>query len=120
MSQIIKIISSKKKISLEVERLSEPKLPSIIGFADLVFLVKNGFNEQKVENFLDNEKKWIGVCPWGEKGAYAQEQGGKCYFSKTNSPKNGVVDSLGAGDTFMGAYLYGYKRKISFRMFEFC
>jgi len=50
------------------------------------------------------------IVPWGDKGAYGYFQG-KIIHTKAHSPQNGVKDTIGAGDTFIGAFLYGLSKK---------
>ncbi|CAG2163743.1 unnamed protein product [Oppiella nova] len=48
------------------------------------------------------------ICPWGESGAQAIDNSNKqVYYSPSFPPKCGVNDTLGAGDTFLSATLFG-------------
>jgi len=47
------------------------------------------------------------VVPWGEKGAYARGPNGEIAFSIAESV-NEVKETLGAGDTFNGAFLHAH------------
>eukprot|EP00493_Phyllostaurus_siculus_P003778 UN03793 len=47
------------------------------------------------------------VVPWGEKGAYARGPNGEIAFSKAETV-NEVKETLGAGDTFNGAFLHAH------------
>lgn len=45
------------------------------------------------------------ICPWGEKGASARLKEGKIVSSQAFPPEH-VVDTLGAGDTFIAATIF--------------
>lgn len=50
------------------------------------------------------------VCPWGSAGAWALDlaapEGSQLSFSAAFPPEGGVVDSIGAGDTFLAAMVF--------------
>lgn len=47
------------------------------------------------------------ICPWGESGAKAiDNRTNKIVSSPIYSPKTGVIDTLGAGDTFVASTLF--------------
>ena len=43
------------------------------------------------------------VCPWGDKGAAAIDSDGRVFTVPAFPPPGGVVDTIGAGDTFVAA-----------------
>ena len=45
------------------------------------------------------------MCAWGDSGAAAADANGTKYTSAAFPPAGGVVDTLGAGDTFNGAVI---------------
>ena len=69
----------------------------------------------KYEFKIPNDK--IIVIPWGSKGAYAVQlskyETDNIIFSPSWLPSTNaqVIDTLGAGDTFNGAFLYGFRQK---------
>lgn len=51
------------------------------------------------------------ICTWGENGACGLVKetasgGNEVWQSEIYPPENGLVDTLGAGDTFLAAFIY--------------
>ena len=47
------------------------------------------------------------MCAWGSSGAYAMDtSSGELLFSASFPPAGGVVDSIGAGDTFLASMIF--------------
>lgn len=46
------------------------------------------------------------ICPWGVDGAIALDAKSGVYYSANAYPPKQVVDSLGAGDTFVAATIH--------------
>jgi ketohexokinase len=92
-------------ISLEVEK-ERDNIDSLFSLADILIFSKHfvqGRGYLNADNFLNDMAKtypdMIMVCPWGEHGAWAQDQLGNKHH-KPASASNKVIDTLGAGDTF--------------------
>ncbi|KAJ9352081.1 hypothetical protein DTO027B9_6013 [Paecilomyces variotii] len=103
-------------ISVEVEKPGRPGLQELAAEADVVFYAKGwaqnaGYTEPKA--FLHAQapltpKAKIIFCTWGEHGASALELPSQAYVSCPTYKKEGasVVDTIGAGDTFIAGILY--------------
>lgn len=46
------------------------------------------------------------ICPWGSEGAIAVDNESDTHFAASAKPPPKVVDSLGAGDTFVSATIH--------------
>lgn len=53
------------------------------------------------------------VCPWGIEGAIAIDNESDLHFSALAKPPAKVVDSLGAGDTFVASTIHSLVRGLS-------
>lgn len=53
------------------------------------------------------------VCPWGIEGAIAIDNESDLHFSALAKPPAKVVDSLGAGDTFVASTIHSLAQGIS-------
>ncbi|XP_046843219.1 ketohexokinase-like [Xenia sp. Carnegie-2017] len=100
------------KISVELEKKRD-ELKMLLTIANVVFIGKDyaqflGYSSpQECVNNLSKEVKsgTILICPWGEQGAVGYICDGELY-SSTAYPPVKVVDTLGAGDTFVAGVIY--------------
>ncbi|XP_073839439.1 ketohexokinase-like [Musca autumnalis] len=106
------------KISVELEKLNRD-LFELACRSDVVFVSKDmaehmGWNTAKEAVFgakeiiLESALKWLHtniVCPWGSVSTDCLSSSGE-YVSVPACQVNEVVDSLGAGDTFLAACIY--------------
>ena len=108
-------IKRKIKISLELERNCNDLKVLLSEDIDLFFVESSfaklfGFenSQQTIEGIskLVHSKALV-ICPWAETGAKAIDNcSQKICSSPAFTPKNGVVDTLGAGDTFVATTLF--------------
>ena len=106
----------------------------LIPFADLLFfsrqlIINRGYNKDNPKQFISDIIKEYGsnrshpltiIVGWGEIGAFGIKYDcslnlyddnhhidviDNIQFIKSYPPKNGVIDTIGAGDTFIGSYL---------------
>ncbi|XP_051882550.1 ketohexokinase isoform X1 [Pristis pectinata] len=98
--------------SVEIEKTRE-ELYQLFGHGDVVFVSKDvarhfGFNSasEAVKGLYSRVKRGAYlVCAWAEKGADAMGPDG--VFHSNAFPPEKVVDTLGAGDTFNAAVIFG-------------
>ncbi|OXV05591.1 hypothetical protein Egran_06641 [Elaphomyces granulatus] len=105
------------KISVEVEKPSRPGLQELAAEADVVVYSKSwaqGNGYQSLEECLRAQaviahKASLLLCTWGKDGAAALIPSSSIYvFSPAYIAENlQVIDTIGAGDTFMAGMLYG-------------
>ncbi|KAG1699329.1 Ketohexokinase [Nymphon striatum] len=113
-------------LSLELEK-DKAGMDLLHDKVDLLFLGKmyaesRGFLDMRetVHHFINFVK--IGasvVCAWGEEGACGQTKttvgcdtdSEKLHKSSIFPPEGGVVDTLGAGDTFLSGIIYHFRKK---------
>ena len=101
------------KISVELEKERAELRQLLKTEADVIFIGKDyamfcGFTtpEETVNGLLNQvQTKSILICPWGERGAVAREVD-KEICSSPSYPPARVVDTLGAGDTFIAGVVY--------------
>ncbi|CAD5205421.1 unnamed protein product [Bursaphelenchus okinawaensis] len=111
-----KIGHSKCKISVELEKIREfDWYTKIIPLADVIFMSKDfsrklGFNSMEeaingtIKRFSLRDSTLI--VPWGEMGASARlSSESQIRFCQAYKPEK-VVDTLGAGDSFIGSALH--------------
>lgn len=115
-------------LSVECEK-TRSELLELVPLADVVFVSKehakfNGCDgpEEAVRKFSDLAGPMSGltvVCPWGEAGAWAGVCGDEAILHSPAFKPEKVVDTLGAGDTFIGAFIFarlscGLKESLEF------
>ncbi|KAL4741049.1 Ribokinase-like protein [Aspergillus similis] len=105
------------KISVEVEKPGREGLQGLAQEADIVFYSKswaqaNGY--QSAKECIEKQSTLLGkatllCCTWGQDGAAALEpRAGNTVHSPAYTPNRfQVVDTIGAGDTFIAGMLYG-------------
>ncbi|KAL2001657.1 hypothetical protein VTN02DRAFT_1440 [Thermoascus thermophilus] len=110
------------KISVEVEKPGRPGLPEMAAEADVVFYSKSWAQDKgytNPEEFLRSQaphtpKASLLCCTWGEDGASALQLPSQTYtHCPAYEPPSGaaeVVDTIGAGDTFIAGMLYAITR----------
>jgi len=93
-------------ISLELEKPRE-NIETLLNYPDLLIFSRNyaqDCNQNNPKDFM----RWMQkiapyktiVTAWGEAGAYGVAKDGQLHHSPAFPPTHGVVDTLGAGDTF--------------------
>ncbi|OCL07004.1 Ribokinase-like protein [Glonium stellatum] len=105
------------KISVEVEKPGRAGLQELAAEADVVFYSKSwaeasGYQTSEEclqEQALSTPKASLLCCTWGDGGASALEVGSMTYRHSPAYITNDfqVVDTIGAGDTFIAGMLYG-------------
>jgi len=103
-------------ISVEVEKVGR-NFEELIPYGDVVFISKDmarAHGAKSAEDALRVFRPQLSagstlVVPWGDVGAGALDERGEVVFSPAFPPKGGLVDTVGAGDTFIGAFV-GAKR----------
>ncbi|KAM3512838.1 hypothetical protein MY11210_003543 [Beauveria gryllotalpidicola] len=116
--RILRRILPQSKISVEVEKPGRQGLRALAAEADVVFYSKVWAEDRGYDSAmacLTTEpagQASLSVCPWGAGGAYAVSHlsGDQihCPVEQQQQPDEiTVVDSVGAGDTFIAGMLYG-------------
>ncbi|OAA77541.1 Carbohydrate/purine kinase [Akanthomyces lecanii RCEF 1005] len=105
------------KISVEVEKPGREGLRELAAEADVVFYSKVWAEESGYDSAmacLTTEPRGqasLSLCPWGAGGAYAVSHlsGDQIHCPVEQQPDEiTVVDSVGAGDTFIAGMLHGF------------
>ena len=106
--QHIHTFHDKPKLSYEMEKVGRNYDP-VMPLVDVLFLSKEyaqsiGYKSklEVVTEFAKsrNISNKIIICAWGEDGAAGQDTNGEVFEVPANKPEHGVVDTVGAGDTF--------------------
>ena len=106
--QHIHTFHDKPKLSYEMEKVGRNYDP-VMPLVDVLFLSKEyaqsiGYNSklEVVKGFAKskNLSNKIIICAWGEDGAAGHDKNGEVFEVPASKPKHGVVDTVGAGDTF--------------------
>ncbi|KAM3454928.1 hypothetical protein MY3296_002710 [Beauveria thailandica] len=114
--RILRRILPGSKISVEVEKPGRQGLRALAAEADVVFYSKVWAEDRGYDSAmacLTGEpagQACLSVCPWGAWGAYAMSHlsGDQIHCPVEQQPDEiTVVDSVGAGDTFIAGMLYG-------------
>ena len=107
--------TNRPKISFEMEKLGR-NYDFILPFVDVMFISKEYAQSLGFENKLQTVSEFhlkkntstsnnvhegkIIICAWGEEGAAGKDENGQIFEFPAFKPKNGVIDTIGAGDTF--------------------
>ncbi|KAM3517246.1 hypothetical protein NHJ13051_009152 [Beauveria bassiana] len=114
--RILRRILPGSKISVEVEKPGRQGLRALAAEADVVFYSKVWAEDRGYDSAMDcltaepAGQASLSVCPWGAGGAYAMSHllGDQIHCPVEQQPDEiTVVDSVGAGDTFIAGMLYG-------------
>ncbi|KAJ6179705.1 hypothetical protein N7519_010166 [Penicillium mononematosum] len=107
---------SRAEISVEVEKPGRPGLQELADVADVVIYSKgwaqsNGYTSAEDclrDQSLKTSRASLLCCTWGSDGAAALEpETGNFAHVPAHTEEVGVVDTIGAGDTFNAGLLYG-------------
>jgi len=102
-------------ISVELEKAKNSLIDLLNEDADIFFVEKEFaslLNCTNIDETIDViakrvHSRAIVICPWAESGAKAIDNKNKqICCSPAFKPKAGVIDTLGAGDTFLAATLF--------------
>ncbi|XP_018014300.1 ketohexokinase-like isoform X2 [Hyalella azteca] len=119
MQQMLRRAYPSAKISSELEKV-RPDMDLLTLNSDVIFVSKDyarhlGYEDMKTAAQDIAQKAATGRCrtvivPWGEDGAsgYSEEEG--LVSCEASVPQGGVVETLAAGDTFIGAALHALSR----------
>ena len=110
---------NKIMVSVELEKPRKTLLP-LLDKADVVFTSKDfarfcGYSSasEAVKSFRDKIKPGATIiCAWGDKGADGVGPDGEVKHSDAYPPEK-VVDTLGAGDTFVAGAIYSLMKESS-------
>ncbi|KAK1993040.1 D-sorbose [Colletotrichum falcatum] len=101
-------------VSVEVEKPGRPGLRELAAEAEVVFYSKSWAEDcgyTSAEGCLRGEslpRASLAMCTWGSEGAAClAPKGQQLFISPVETPVTQVVDSVGAGDTFVAGMLYG-------------
>ena len=117
-------IQDKPGISLEMEKLNRNYDP-LLQFVDVIFVSKEyaqslGFKSKLalVEGLGIMKKLKTDlqiICAWGEEGAAGKDSDGTIIDVPAHKPPNGVIDTIGAGDTFNASVVSCLSQKKSLK-----
>lgn len=115
--RILRRVLPGSKISVEVEKPGREGLRELAAEADVVFYSKAWAEDSGYDSAmacLTTEPRGqasLTLCPWAAGGAYALSHlsGDQIHCPVEQQPDEiAVVDSVGAGDTFIAGILYGF------------
>lgn len=100
--------------SVEIEK-PRADIDQLANGAEVVFYSKHfatALGYHNATDFLRRHPKvdgaaWL-VCPWGAMGAYYKDATGSSVQHHPTAPLPQIVDSIGAGDTFIAGFLHRY------------
>lgn len=101
------------KISVELEKANRTQLLDLMPLCDVSFVGKEFATSQAYSTMSDTIRHLKPnvsegcqlVCAWGDRGAMGVSQDGKIVQSIAYTPAD-IVDTLGAGDTFVAGCLF--------------
>ncbi|PLN78745.1 putative ketohexokinase [Aspergillus taichungensis] len=115
-------------VSVEVEKPQRPGLEMLAAVADIVFYSKSwalGNGYKSAEECLHGQaavtpKATSLYCTWGQEGAWGlDKRAGQTFHGSAYTPPGfQVVDTIGAGDTFIGGILYTHISNKDFSLLE--
>lgn len=98
-------------ISIEIEK-ERPDIDALYAHADVLIFSSvfvKGRGHEQAEEFLRRMKihapRAIIICPWGDQGAWGQDQDGHVYHAPAHPPER-IIDTLGAGDSFNAGLIH--------------
>jgi ketohexokinase len=98
-------------ISIEIEK-ERPDIDALYSFADVLLFSRvfvRGRGHQEPEEFMRRMRihapRALIVCPWGNKGAWAQDKEGNVFHAPAHTPEK-IIDTLGAGDSFNAGLIH--------------
>jgi ketohexokinase len=98
-------------ISIEIEK-ERPDIDALYSFADVLVFSRvfvQGRGHQEPEEFMRRMRihapRALIVCPWGNRGAWAQDMDGNVFHAPAHTPGR-IIDTLGAGDSFNAGLIH--------------
>ncbi|OJJ43237.1 hypothetical protein ASPZODRAFT_28549 [Penicilliopsis zonata CBS 506.65] len=107
------------KLSVEIEKPGREGLPQLAGEADVVFFSKSWAQDQKyvsAEECVREQAKTASkarylFCTWGQDGAVGNDIARSQIIHGQAFQPEKVVDTIGAGDTFIAGMLFALMRR---------
>ncbi|XP_064597235.1 ketohexokinase-like [Liolophura sinensis] len=116
-------VGESKRITTSVElEKPRPQLGMLFNTADYVFVSKDYARHHGYDNKEDALNAFFTrirpgatlILPWGEHGAVAMKKEGEIIYTPAFPPES-IVDTLGAGDTFIASTIYNISNGIGLR-----